>query len=109
MWGLVWDERNVRTVATYGVTRPEVDSMFDLGDWLAQPFPTDPERERLIGATAPLHTGGRIITVVVEAVQTAHGTRWRPFTARVARRKEQERWHARFSSPTGPRGRYEAP
>lgn len=96
---LLWDDRNRGHATRHGVTREEIDAMYEAGRWVTADDPLGrAAQERLVGEVPG---SGRLVTVAVEwrsDVQPEGHTRWRPrpISAWEARPHEVAFWQEDF-------------
>ena len=84
---LVWDRGNREHATRHGVSREEIDGMYEAGEWIVGDDPAGrPGQYRLTGPTP----GGRLITIAAEWLPKRHA--YRPISAWEATPGEQREW-----------------
>jgi hypothetical protein len=96
---LLWDAGDLGHASRHGVSREEIDAMYDGGRWVVAEDPFGrPDQERLVGEVPG---SGRLITLALEwvTVSPRRGAprRWRrPISAWEARPHEAAFWREDF-------------
>jgi uncharacterized DUF497 family protein len=92
--GLIWDEGNIGHATRHGVSRAEIDAMYDEGRWIVAEDPLGrPEQERLVGEVPDSQ---RLVVVAVEWRETPRGWGRRPISSWEARPHETALWREDF-------------
>ena len=92
---LLWDVGNVDHATRHGVTRDEIDAMYDAGRFLVADDPLGRVgQERVIGEVP---TSQRLIVVAVEWRDTGQAWQRRPISSWEARAHEAALWWEEFA------------